>query len=137
MGDSLFPASSVNLQTMNAKALNTWKQLTGILMIAVMLILMVNNMAYIHVHVLADGSMVNHAHPFSKKGEPGKGTDHTHSSHSIQFFMNLQVLFLVGLMAFGILIPASRTQRNFSYTPAFIPSLRRERAGRAPPVMDH
>ena len=50
------------------------------LLILVMGCLLVNQAIYTHTHVLPDGSLVSHAHPFSKKtdrkrNDPGKVAD--------------------------------------------------------------
>ena len=120
---------------MKGEPVHMWKRLIVILIIAVMGALTINNIAYIHVHVLPDGTMVTHAHPFNKKTETEQGTSHTHSQLGFLFFQHLQVLFLILAGILCLRRPVSqvlqiRTSSNFCYPAHLFASL-----GRAPPVM--
>jgi hypothetical protein len=71
-----------------AKILVNWLQLV------IIVLLLANTLLFQHRHVLADGTVIVHAHPFKKntKGEP---VDHKHSSDQ---FLRLSVLYHGGLL---------------------------------------
>jgi hypothetical protein len=76
---------------------------TGI-MVALMALLLMNNSAYLHVHVMHDGSLVSHAHPFDKQGESKPGQAHHHKQLECQMLQDLQLLFLLCLSSLGLLM---------------------------------
>ena len=76
------------------------KQLAAGLMIALISLLLVNRAVYIHIHVLPDGSVHSHAHPFSKNPDSSKGTGHQHSS--LEFFL-LDQLDILAFIICGLL----------------------------------
>ena len=103
------------------------------MLIVIMGSLLLNQALYTHVHVLPDGSIVSHAHPFQKTQQSDKGSSHQHST--LEFFLleNLQILFLVGTISMVLISLASEIQKvcvaNRKYIPAQLVPL----PGRAPP----
>lgn len=110
------------------------KRLTAGLLVLIMGLLMVNRALYIHIHVLPDGSLHSHAHPFSKSKANTGGVDHQHSSLEFLLLDQLDVITycasaLSVLMAFSPSITLGRP--CMSHLP---PSLVRVSPGRAPPT---
>jgi hypothetical protein len=110
------------------------KRLAAGLMIALMVLLLVNRAVYIHIHVLPDGSVHSHAHPFSKNPHSSNGTGHQHSS--LEFFLldQFETLAFMASVLFA-LKPFARysfmgSQVNEHLLPALVPVS----PGRAPPV---
>ena len=104
------------------------------LLILVMGCLLVNQAIYTHTHVLPDGSLVSHAHPFSKNTDSANGKSHQLSSLEIILLEQLNVLIscasaLVLLKVLSMFI-TFRPEAVQAYLPSlFLPSL-----GRAPPA---
>jgi hypothetical protein len=110
------------------------KSIAGI-MILVMGLMLVNNALYMHVHVLPNGKVCAHAHPFSKDAESVPGTAHHHSQADLNLFQALQLLFLLSYAALilrstslsGVLRPSSAEGRRSANLPPL--------PGRAPPFV--
>lgn len=109
------------------------KLITG-LMIVVMGLFMVNGALFVHIHILPDGSLISHAHPFSKnKSDPGQN-NHQHSSREI-FILDQLNLLAPGISMIFVLIAVTRPvtflhpAENLQFFPlyTFAP-------GRAPPA---
>jgi hypothetical protein len=67
------------------------------------LLLTLNNTLYFHVHLLSDGSIIEHAHPFNKHHESSKPcASHEHSS--IEFIFLTGVFQASQIMLFFILL---------------------------------
>jgi len=120
---------------MKGNPAHKWKRLTVILMIAVMAGLTVNNMAYIHVHNMPDGTLVTHAHPFNKKTENGQGTSHSHSEAGFLFFQDLQLLFLILAGIICLRRPVSQALQFGTRVAFCSPAHLLVPSGRGPPVM--
>ncbi len=108
-------------------------RMVSLILLLVMTILVFNNTVYTHVHVMPDGSLVTHAHPFQKGEDSGQGTGHQHSS-SIYFLLDhFQILFFLIALSLTLLRPA----RNRRFVPdresAVYPLLIHLRPGRDPP----
>lgn len=52
------------------------KKQTGYFLLVLFLLALQNSVLNLHVHVLSDGSVIQHAHPFS--GQPSKDQSHSH-----------------------------------------------------------
>ena len=95
---------------------------------------LVNRAFYIHIHVLPNGSVHSHAHPFSKSHNSSGGTGHQHSSLDFFLLDQLDILAFLAcalftLKAFTGVIPfGSRIIERL--LPALVPLS----PGRAPPA---
>lgn len=104
------------------------------LLILVMGCLLFNQALYTHTHVLPDGSLVSHAHPFSKKTDGANGKAHQHSGLEIILLEQLDVLIcsasaLVLLKALSISVTLHPGAID-----SYLPSLILLSSGRAPPA---
>jgi hypothetical protein len=74
------------------------KKTLAILLLGVIGLLMLNNALYMHLHRMADGTLIVHAHPFSKSNQTDDPAQtHKHTKVEILVFSNLLILFAVGL----------------------------------------
>lgn len=110
------------------------KGILSILLIIVMAALLVNKVVYTHIHILPDGSVIDHAHPYSKSTENKPGATHQHSNMILFLLDQMDVLILCATAAFvkKQFAPFSSFREPVSdrLLPAFVvPS-----HGRAPPV---
>ena len=109
------------------------KSLSMGLMILVMGAMLINKAVYIHVHVLPDGSVVTHAHPFSKKSENGRQSGHQHSN--LEFFLLDQLNLLIISAGVVLLVKnlSAGSRLMVQVSDPLLPSLLLFRPGRAPP----
>lgn len=110
------------------------KRIFSILLIVIMAALVVNKVVYTHIHVLPNGSVFTHAHPFSKSTEDNPGSSHQHSNTEIILLAQLDILILLISVAFVFERFAVSIRFNEPATDrlrtAFVPFL----PGRAPPT---
>jgi len=65
----------------------------GILLVLVLSFQVFNKITWQHVHLLPDGSMVAHAHPYNKSDDTTPFKHHHHNQVDIHFFQILEILF--------------------------------------------
>lgn len=119
---------------MNGKGRKWLKQIGTGLMILIIGVMLINKVAYTHVHVLPNGSLVSHAHPFSNSAESNKNSSHQHSSLELYLLDILEVL-IFSVIATIILKPSTPTfisREANSYR--LLPVLVQSPPGRAPPT---
>lgn len=110
------------------------KRTFSILLIVVMSALIFNKVVYIHIHVLPDGSMVTHAHPYSKGSDGNPAPRHQHSNLELFLLYQMDVLILsvsaasvLKQTAKSICVPKPVTDHFLSTFVPFLPE-------RAPPI---
>ena len=104
------------------------------MLILVMGSLLVNQALYTHTHVMPDGSIVSHAHPFSKNAGCNKNTTHQHSSAEFFLLDMLDVLILYAIAAFVLKRSALNTLFREASLDRLLPALVPISLGRAPPA---
>lgn len=72
-----------------------FKKAISYLIIVLMVMLIANRAIYVHSHVLSNGVVVTHAHPFSKDKSNNSSPNHQHSSYEFLILHQLLVLFTV------------------------------------------
>ena len=120
---------------MKGKANKLWKKITIALLIMIMGCLLINQALYTHMHVLPDGSIVSHTHPFNKTQESKQGRSHQHSSLEFFLFQNLSLLFLAALASLVLYNLGREFLQVQTNTKACIPALLIPFPGRAPPLL--
>ena len=73
---------------------HTFKRTLTILLIACNVALMINRALYTHIHIFSDGSVVTHAHPFSRHSEGHPSSSHHHSNLELFLLSQLNILIL-------------------------------------------
>lgn len=76
-----------------------WKNVMLGMLFMILGSLLLNQALYTHTHVLPDGSIVSHAHPFNKSQESQGGSSHQHSTLEFFLLQNLQILFLISMIS--------------------------------------
>lgn len=74
-----------------------------------MSVMIANNVAYLHSHILSDGQIIQHAHPFSKSENSNSGTQHQHSK--------LEVFMLNHLLLLTLILPVILSLIQLTHTP--------------------
>lgn len=79
-------------------------QACALLLIAVMTALTFNQSVNMHTHILNDGSIISHAHPYQKTDDAKPVTSHSHNMKEFSFINQLSVLFTAIFIALAILL---------------------------------
>lgn len=69
-----------------------------------LLIVMYNNISNRHSHMLSDGQMIVHAHPFSKSEGENPQKQHTHTANQLFVIAQINNLFSLLLFVFFIFL---------------------------------
>lgn len=111
------------------------KKIIPIFLVAVISCMVINNAVFMHSHILADGSVVVHAHPYNKTNDSQPFKSHKHSKVAIVLYQQLHHFLAVFFAAFLIIMTISRflfNQTCFLSIPKHFVGLKQ---GRAPPVI--
>ena len=110
---------------MNRLLGNTAKSLLTFVLLLVMTAMMVNKVVYTHVHVLDEGSLVSHAHPFKQSSANDSQNTHQHTNLVLYLLEQLDILIYSAVAVYilrrivqsgSLLVPATAPLR-----PAFVP----------------
>ncbi|MBN2521813.1 MAG: hypothetical protein JXB24_01000 [Bacteroidales bacterium] len=111
-----------------------WITAIAFILLALFILQIANNTVYTHTHILADGRIITHAHPYNKTNDSEPFKSHQHNQTELLFFKNLEVLFPFIFLSVVLLIVTGTKRyliREFQLsTPACILIHK----GRAPPV---
>jgi len=69
-----------------------------LLMNLIISLVVINKALFIHSHVLKNGYIITHAHPFHKSEDPANGNTHHHSSNDYQLICSLDPDLLSNLI---------------------------------------
>lgn len=72
---------------------NILKKSIAFLMLAIVMMLTVNKVLYIHTHQLSDGTIVVHSHPYNKTDDNQPIKSHHHNKLEFVFLQNIEILF--------------------------------------------
>jgi len=112
------------------------KKLTSILLIVSLVFVLFNNTFFLHTHILPDGRVIEHGHPFNSHEDPDHPF-HKHESKEFLFLDKILHLFSHSLLTFVSLIfyigkPFSLHQ--FILVKRALPLLPQNDLTRAPPL---
>ena len=65
-----------------------------------MILLIVNNIVFLHVHKLPNGEIIVHAHPYNKSNDTEPIKNHTHSNREYLVLDQLKIYLLLHLYFF-------------------------------------
>lgn len=118
---------------MKGKFYRGWKSVMLGMLFMIMGCLLLNQALYTHTHVLPDGSIVSHAHPFNKSQESQGGSSHQHSTLEFFLLQNLQILFLASMISMFLLSLYLEIGKVCLVRRRYIPAQLIPLPGRAPP----
>ncbi len=104
-------------------------------MVGMIFILIANSGIFMHTHVLADGSIIVHSHPYDKSENSGSPQSHHHSSFEFIFLDNLNILFLTFLAVFIPGVFSGKTGYRFQVVSSLLSPISNTNQGRAPPIV--
>jgi len=86
----------------NTRLYRTLKTIITFLLCVVVIFQVINKAVFTHTHLLDDGTMVTHAHPYDKHSDSSPYKHHHHSKFEITFFLLADLLFFVSLGTFTL-----------------------------------
>lgn len=105
-----------------------------ILQITLVTMIALNNALFIHHHMLPNGDIVTHAHPYKKSGDTAPFKTHTHTISEFFLLSGLYELMFVISAVTAIIVVSHFVKRHFEGTYHVIFSIHSSLRGRAPPV---
>jgi type III secretory pathway component EscU len=108
---------------------------TVFLLVGIMVIMIANQTVFIHSHVLSNGQVISHAHPYDKNDDTKPFKSHHHTKSEILFLENVKILFPVIFLLLTVFIFLQKA-KHFIY-PSFniYPAIILIKTGRSPPVL--
>ncbi|MDP3431525.1 MAG: hypothetical protein Q8T04_00965 [Bacteroidota bacterium] len=114
---------------------HTTKKAIAYLILGLMGLLIINKAVFLHSHVLANGTVISHAHPYQSTDDSKPFQSHHHTKAAFFLFDTIQLLF--NSIPFGLIffIPNFRTKVFFSGITQIAPEYFSSARNRAPPVI--
>ncbi|HHW58649.1 MAG: hypothetical protein WBL11_07200 [Bacteroidales bacterium] len=81
----------------------TFINLLSLFMAVFMILLIVNNIVFLHVHKLPNGEIIVHAHPYNKSNDTEPIKNHTHSNREYLVLDQLKNIFVITFIFFSFL----------------------------------
>lgn len=105
----------------------------AIVLAVVIGMVVINNIVFMHAHILDNGKIIVHAHPYNKSQDPSPFKEHQHSAKEFLHISHIQLLFFVFFLIIALSVfnrPIKKCRSNESpYNRLCYVSIR----GRAPP----
>lgn len=77
------------------RSIHTAQVITGLVLLLACALQIYNKAAYTHSHMLEDGRIVTHAHPYKKPSPDAPSPDHSHSKNEFWFLSQSELLVFV------------------------------------------
>ncbi|MCK5339013.1 MAG: hypothetical protein KAJ50_09380 [Bacteroidales bacterium] len=105
------------------------------LLIISMGMLIANKAVFFHEHIMPDGTVIAHAHPYDKSADPEPYKTHHHSETELFAFCQADKLFILGIVILAIFSAPARPILLVFIQKAFTPVAISWHNDRAPPVL--
>ena len=109
------------------------KQPIALMLAGIVILLALNNSFFLHAHKMADGSIVYHAHPFSKHNDTNPLKTHQHGAIDMVLLNSLSLF----VFALALVVAVIAIEKVRIYIPLKITGFRQDYYihlnGRAPP----
>ncbi len=105
-----------------------------ILQIALVTMIAVNNTLFIHHHILPNGDIVTHAHPYKKSGDTAPFKTHTHTISEFFLLSGLNDLVVVVSSVAAVILVSHFVKQHSESIFHITISVHSTLRGRAPPV---
>lgn len=107
--------------------------------LAAVLAILVNNTIFIHTHILPDGKVVEHSHPFNSTGKNSDSQpNHHHTSQEILLLSYIYHLFNKSYIPFIVILFFNRTYYQhllFELKTSYSSSYKKVKSPRSPPQL--
>ncbi|NHB69617.1 hypothetical protein G8O23_13035 [Bacteroidales bacterium M08MB] len=110
------------------------KKYFAIALVGIIGLLTLNNTLFMHLHRLSDGTLLVHAHPFSKSNQANEPNQtHQHTKVELLFFDSLLILFTVGLFRVVASVMQPKIVKHYFILQRFGYNISQICSNRAPP----
>ena len=106
----------------------------ALLMASVIVLLIANKSLFTHTHILNDGTVIVHAHPYNKANSKDSAIPHSHTSIELHFLQVLSDLFVIAMGITSILLVLGFAKRLIYCFESIGSVAFRSYPGRAPPI---
>lgn len=110
---------------------HTTKKSVACLILWLMGLLIINKTVFLHSHILANGTVVTHAHPYQKAGD----SQHNHTKAAFFFYDNIELLFNSSPIYSSLFILNHSITFRTSGIPDYSPEYASNFRNRAPPLL--
>ncbi|MBW8333890.1 MAG: hypothetical protein K0M40_17845 [Prolixibacteraceae bacterium] len=114
---------------------HTAKRAIAYLILGLMGLLIINKAVFLHSHVLADGTVISHAHPYQSTDDSKPFQSHHHTKAAFFLFNNIELFFYSFPFGLIFFIPDLRTKVFISGFTQIAPEYFSSTRNRAPPVI--
>lgn len=105
-----------------------------ILQVTLVTMITLNNALFIHRHIMPNGDVVTHAHPYKKSGDTAPFKTHTHTTSEFFLLSGLNNLVIAVATVFAITLACRFVKQYRQSNPHIIIPFHSALSGRAPPV---
>jgi len=99
-----------------------------------MVLLIANKTFFLHVHILNNGTIIEHAHPYNKSHDSNPHKSHQHSNAEYIFFQNLEILFSIVFLTIALMAFVKKERFPFLLHTRHALICIDLKKGRAPPI---
>ena len=107
----------------------------SILFLMIIVILIFNNIVWQHIHVLPDGTLVTHAHPYSKNTEDSPAKQHHHTTAEMLLLESLAIFIPIAFLTLAIIAFLQKEIFSLKHIEFGVTNLPLHINGRAPPFI--
>ncbi|MFW5656541.1 MAG: hypothetical protein ACOC0C_02900 [Bacteroidota bacterium] len=112
-----------------------WNRIISMLLLSVFLLQVFSNVVWQHSHVMSDGTVITHTHPYSKSDDSTPFKNHHHSNIEILFLQYLESLVPFLTTVISLVVFASTFKYHVNPILSEISIFRVFAPGRSPPVV--
>ena len=112
----------------------TWVKFGSWLLCLLFIAQIANRAIYFHSHILGNGTIISHAHPYQKSSDSTPYKKHHHSDYQLLFLQQLDVLFNFAFATFAFYQICKRFDYPGKTNNKYISGYLTHRLGRGPPV---
>jgi acyl-coenzyme A thioesterase PaaI-like protein len=104
------------------------------LMISIMGLYMTNMVMFTHIHKVADGTVIVHAHPYHKSNDTKPYKSHHHTKYELLLYKNLEILFFLFSLTCALFYFDKKSRLSIVRKTIYSQTCILLYKGRAPPV---
>lgn len=134
-GDWRNPLDFVTLQPMKKGFKYRLKLVPAFICIAVVAMLAVNDIVFLHAHELPNGEIIIHAHPYNKSGDSGPLKNHHHSTSEYLDIQNIHLFFPFFVLSLPVIVSHCFSNQSFFLQHVFPQVCLSRETGRSPPYV--
>ena len=107
----------------------------SILILVIIVFMICNNIVWQHIHILPDGTLVTHAHPYSKNTEDSPAKQHHHTTAEILLLESLAIFIPIAFLTLAFIAFFQKEIFRLKHIEFGVTNLPLHINGRAPPFI--